>query len=394
MSSYAWSLIKFVEDSVFKVSFDIYASLRNNHIEQAIEAVSESSDLSTRTKIKDALFNSLRLAANNKMNIFLLSVGGGAAYMYHSSSQQQKKAEMQLTEERISTFFNNTQATCDQTTILFLKQNLEDKLNSAISSPTTAEIRSAPPEQRHQLMDQLKIATYTKLLATLYIMPLLLLFIRVQINLVGRYCYLDRILCQTTTGASADSDSQTDSRPIDMETENRFFSISKIIIEKRFDEFVQTINEQVTCVLQDYRIDQQVDYEELLKIFVKIRSKFENKQVLSSLDNADCLTRYLMPDNDEYYDSLLLNEAKNIFENRKFNDVIQESINCTFRIFYDMLRNEIGQQRVHIISLVPRLIKLLDQLIKNDLDSTVGQIVAQTESINRCNREILTNNAV
>ncbi|EFA86815.1 peroxisomal biogenesis factor 3 [Heterostelium album PN500] len=339
---------------------------------------------------------------NHKLQLLLVSLGGSVGYLYYKTNRTHYESQIKLADERITTFFKNTQATCDQTTILFITKNLEDNLNKTVITPTISEIRSAStPEIKQDLTDKLKISIVTKITSTLYLMPLLLLFIRVQINLVGRYCYLERIVRQ-----SVSEDTETTKRPISTETENKFFSISKHIIEKRFDEFVNVINEQVTIVLKDYKLDQLLGFEDLLRIFIKIRDRFEKPEVFASINNRNCLARYLMPDEDKEF--LLLNEAMNIFEDKDFYQVISESINNSFLLFYENVRGDFQPSsstvadmatlstseppKLHLIALIPKLNKQLDRLINRDQAKTINQLVDQTDIINKANKLILTNN--
>ncbi|EGG15994.1 transmembrane protein [Cavenderia fasciculata] len=313
---------------------------------------------------------------NHKLNIFLVAFGGGVYYLYNNITNSHHQILKRAAQQRVTIYFTNTQATCDQSTALFL-QSLDEKLEAAVGAPSIQDIRQAKDvEQKQRLSEKLKVAIFTKVFSTLYIIPLLMLFIRLQVNLIGRYCYLEQILKQqtdmnpspeTNKDSSATNPLST-TRPISEDTESKFFSISNTILEHRFEEFVQQIENQVSLVLEDYKIDQQISYQALLQVFLKIRSHFESKQALSSLAQENCLTRFLLPKNNNNQNNsdnnngsdnngqqqeesissdrlMLLNEIKNIFESDSFIKVLTESMNQSFLQFTENARTIFEDQQ-------------------------------------------------
>ncbi|EGC37146.1 hypothetical protein DICPUDRAFT_150294 [Dictyostelium purpureum] len=310
---------------------------------------------------------------SHKLGVFLVSLSGGVAFLYHNITQSHKKSLIQFAKERVETYFNATQNLCNrETESIFIKFIDERKFLEKIETPSIASIRQQKdPQEKQKLTDQLKVSIITKLFSVLYVIPLIIVLNRLQINLIGKYCYLDYILYK-------DQD-VSKNRYINQKTEENFISSKDhcYFFDNKFSQFINLIQEQIKVSLKDWKIDQQSSFEGILKLLINIRGNFEKKEILTSTTSDKSLLYYLIPSEEEFneilkthktpendndiqyeYLAMLYNETRNIFESQKFYEMFKECINETFLEFTQSLRADFES---------PELKNKIDQIVLPDL---------------------------
>ncbi|KAF2069516.1 hypothetical protein CYY_009163 [Polysphondylium violaceum] len=355
------------------------------------------------------------------MNVFLLSLGGGIASLYAILSTQQKRNMIKGAKDRVSSYFTSSQDFSNNT-VDFVLDNFFEKNNGLerIETPSIAMIRNAAkdPIEKNRLTDQLKISIMTKLFATMYTIPLIFVFNRIQVNIIGRYCYLDFIVQKDKQ--------QVPKRLVDETTEKQYFSFINHLFDQTFNRFVSIIQNHLEIHLKDWKIEEQSSYESFLRLMLKIRSSFESSNILSS-NHKDSLLKYLIPDEDEGGNSsndsltMLFNETRNIFESQKFYGILKECINQSFLEFTKNIRNDFESNKksgaamaindniiipsflpiemeipkplstMHNIVLLPKINKLVSQISKTSQRLDIITKMSQLESVKSFNYSILTN---
>ncbi|KAM9997715.1 hypothetical protein ACTFIY_007369 [Dictyostelium cf. discoideum] len=367
---------------------------------------------------------------NHKMGVFLVSFSSGVAYLYHNITQSHKRKQIKLAKERVMTYFESTQKLSEREVDAIITKFIdENKILDKIQTPSLASIRSEKdPSERLKLTDQLKVSIITKLFSVLYIIPMVTIFNRLQINLIGKYCYLDYVLYK--------DQEQHSMRLINQQTESNFINsrnncyFFKVI---NFSQFINLIQEQIKISLKDWKIDQQSSFEGFLKLLINIRNNFEKKEIIASISSDNSLLKYLIPteeeidnlvqsqktpenDNDIEYQNLkmLYNEIRNIFESQKFYDVLKDSINQSFLEFTKNLREDFESTELkkqidsivlpdlpiemeipkplvtmHNIILLPKINKQIGNIIVNK--KSIIEKIGSTDLINQLNYSVLTN---
>jgi len=351
----------------------------------------------------------------HKMNVFLLTLGGGIASLYAVFSTQQKRNMIKSAKDRVQSYFTSSQDFSNNTVDFVLNNFFEQNSGlERIETPSIAMIRNAAkdPVEKNRLTDQLKISIMTKLFTTMYTIPLIFIFNRIQVNIVGRYCYLDFIVQKD----------KTPKRLVDEQVEKQYFSFINYLFDQTFNRFVSVIQKHLEIHLKDWKIEEQSSYESFLRLMLKVRSSFESSNILSS-NQTESLLKYLIPDEDEgntaSNDSLtmLFNETRNIFESPKFYGILKECINQSFLEFTKNIRNDFESNSkstaindnivipslpiemeipkplstMHNIVLLPKINKLVNQISKTSQRLDIISKMSQLESVKSFNYSILTN---
>ncbi|KAL3640742.1 hypothetical protein CASFOL_015710 [Castilleja foliolosa] len=110
-----------------------------------------------------------------------------------------EKENEELIKAQIQAHFESVQKIADSTTLPRVMHLLDNRLteNLDLSQLTERLIQgkgqpnTLTTVEKHELWDRLKILSFTKMVSSLWAMTMLSLFIRVQVNILGRHLYID-----------------------------------------------------------------------------------------------------------------------------------------------------------------------------------------------------------
>lgn len=115
-------------------------------------------------------------------------------------AEWQRQQEMEYVEQaRKQHHFESNQRTCT-ITLFSLVPNLRDALMEKLNCEAiTGKLRERP-SNKLELWEQLKVLSFTRTIASVYSSCMLFVFLRVQLNIIGGYLYLDSL---TMTGEAS-----------------------------------------------------------------------------------------------------------------------------------------------------------------------------------------------
>lgn len=115
-------------------------------------------------------------------------------------AEWQRQQEMEYVEQaRKQHHFESNQRTCT-ITLFSLVPNLRDALMEKLNCEAiTGKLRERP-SNKLELWEQLKVLSFTRTIASVYSSCMLFVFLRVQLNIIGGYLYLDSM---TMTGEAS-----------------------------------------------------------------------------------------------------------------------------------------------------------------------------------------------
>eukprot|EP01112_Ceratiomyxa_fruticulosa_P007194 TRINITY_DN1854_c1_g1_i3.p1 TRINITY_DN1854_c1_g1~~TRINITY_DN1854_c1_g1_i3.p1 ORF type:complete len:174 (+),score=17.16 TRINITY_DN1854_c1_g1_i3:183-704(+) len=103
------------------------------------------------------------------------------------------RLETQKSQQRVNLFYDNAQNTSDKTVESFIP-NLLSKLQNLIEIPTPEQIKLASgKETKLALWDTLKVNSFTRVFCAIYSVTLVEIFLRLQVNLLGRYLHYESV---------------------------------------------------------------------------------------------------------------------------------------------------------------------------------------------------------
>eukprot|EP00833_Pecoramyces_ruminatium_P012195 jgi/Orpsp1_1/1186227/evm.model.d7180000049065.2 len=345
------------------------------------------------------LFESLKnFVQKNRKKIAITSGIFGGIYLIGRFAKgklvelQETMALDQITRENIKKRYQRNQFDCLTTTANFLPILLEE-----ISSTYNVEIITArlqhtkntniqvnpdDPEQdlekiqklekktKRELWEELKIMSFTRLIASVYIINLISLFTYLQINLIGRYVYIDSVITlnhnksdnNATTSTRERALSNESSQGLSTEIQAKYLAFSYYLIHVGWKELAEKVKKETEKEIGPLLLNGKITFENLIEIFNRIRMNVEETSKIPTKSkkykdlNKDLnMTHYII--NDEKYDNEilatvtnnekitidnklknLLNETRDILESQDFSAVLSSCLNDSFESLFMILK--------------------------------------------------------
>lgn len=174
---------------------------------------------------------------------------------------------------RTSSHFRNVQSICDATTLPSLLPHLEVKLSQAVAVTVIMdrleECKTAatplPPAEKYALWEELKLRTFVAAAGAAVAASVLAVFLRVQLNLVGRYLYLD--LAFETAQAE---------RPPQLSkgSQHRFLAYADFLSQKGLARLLPALHQCVAEALHDVTIKSKLTREGIEQLVDGVRSRY------------------------------------------------------------------------------------------------------------------------
>ncbi|KAJ3019603.1 UNVERIFIED_CONTAM: peroxin [Siphonaria sp. JEL0065] len=240
------------------------------------------------------------------------------------------------------------------------------RVNPEQLSPADAKIRKT------ELWETLKIASFTRTVAALYLINLLYVFSHIQLSIIGRYTYMSSV-------SSATHD-------LAIETERKFLTFSWYLLHKGLFECTARVKQAVEHVFAGVSISDDISCDELLAHVASIRSNVEEWSIDGSLLTFG-FDSYLLPSvgqevttlkeasgrNDITFDETFLkyvNETRDFLEGPDFTLVFRKCLDKSFGVLESHIRTSLftesvadqGERITEITSDGPTKIKLATSL--------------------------------
>jgi hypothetical protein len=346
------------------------------------------------------LFDSIKnFIQRNRKKIVITSGVFGGVYLIGRFAKsklielQETMALDQITKENIKKRYQRNQFDCLTTTANFLPILLEEissTYNVEIittrlqhTKNTTIQVNPDDPEQnieiiqklekknKRELWEELKIMSFTRLIASVYIINLISLFTYLQINLIGRYVYIDSVITlnhnktdnnNASTSTREKALSNESSHGLSTEIQAKYLAFSYYLIHIGWKELAEKVREETEKEIGPLLLNGKITFENLIEIFNKIRMNVEETSKLPTkskkykdLNKDLSMTRYII--NDEKYDNEilatvtkdenvtiekklknLLNETRDILESKDFSAVLSSCLNDSFESLFMILK--------------------------------------------------------
>ncbi|KAJ3045791.1 peroxin [Rhizophlyctis rosea] len=176
-----------------------------------------------------------------------------------------------------------------------LQQNRTAKTNEA-GEPIDDKQRS---EQKIALWEELKILGFTRTISSIYLLTLLILFTHLQLNLLGRFFYLDSVHTfadQLDLSHSSSESSPTEPRvkAVSDETERKYLTFSWYILNVGWKRCVEKVREAVREVIGSMSLKEPLSFQKLEELITEIRTKVDTTSILETSSQTaypfvDCL---------------------------------------------------------------------------------------------------------
>ena len=147
-----------------------------------------------------------------------------------------------LAQSKKQLHFDGNQKTCN-TTFFSLLPSLKDAVFELVDSEAITEKLKNKPSDKLVLWEQLKILSFTRTMTAIYASSLLAVFLRVQLNLLGGYMYLDveEVPDESTLATSWESKAVYMSDP----TQKKYLGIVRYFLETGVKDLVDVVQHAV-----------------------------------------------------------------------------------------------------------------------------------------------------
>lgn len=146
------------------------------------------------------------------------------------------------------------------------------------ATATTATSASDEKEEKLRLWNDLKILSFTRTVSSVYLVVLLSMLTHLQLNLLGRFIYLDSVvqIDAQTSAPVVSLDEGEDAKPsLDAQTEKQYLLFSAYLLTDGWKKLVDRVRVAVEESIGNLGLRQPVTYDDLITYIENIRVKVE-----------------------------------------------------------------------------------------------------------------------
>eukprot|EP00271_Cylindrocystis_brebissonii_P010960 TRINITY_DN27526_c0_g1_i1.p1 TRINITY_DN27526_c0_g1~~TRINITY_DN27526_c0_g1_i1.p1 ORF type:complete len:421 (-),score=78.07 TRINITY_DN27526_c0_g1_i1:751-2013(-) len=202
--------------------------------------------------------------------------------------------------------FESVQKISDSTTLPSVLPHLKARLFESLDLSSLTEKLMAGKQAQHpltsaekmQIWQDLKVLSFTRTFCAMWSVSLLDLFVRTQLNILGRRVYFD------TAHASATSASEQESHPhrvLTLGSQHKFIAFADFLPLRGLDALIADCHQVVRTVVQSKPLKELLSLHQLRDIFDEIRTAFDRH--VSQGQSAAWVT-YVLPEDDRLPDDL------------------------------------------------------------------------------------------
>ncbi|KAL0660984.1 hypothetical protein Bca4012_097821 [Brassica carinata] len=342
--------------------------------------------------------------SKHRRKVFVTAGCLGSGYflykLYNSHTRRLADLQRQLANDRehdenikaqMKAHFENIQMIVDSTTLPHAMRCLSISIREEIDVSSVMERLNrgkgvlSQSEKLH-LWDQLKILSFTRMVLSLWSVTMLSLYIRVQVNILGRHLYVDTARALDTSShllfwlpskAAAPCTvmfSQEELDLIDRDDEQKFLSSADFLVTNAMPGLILNMQTAVSEVLKGMQLKDVITTRVLQETLLRIVDVF-----MSSGSPHHWVDYLMMPQDTKLsrttsgetvskFNQLMV-ETRQVLTSTEFTDIVEISLKC----FTDALVEEMETQSVAggLATGMP-LAKMLPQIEK-----TIPVIIAE-----------------
>lgn len=244
---------------------------------------------------------------------------------------QEKEANEYIAQARRQFHFESNQRTCNMT-VLSMLPPLREAIILQLNSETLTSLLKTKPSNKLEIWEDLKIISFTRTIVAVYSTCMLVVLLRVQLNIIGGYLYLDNSISRNTTSPLAPPDVQ-----------QQYLSSIQHLLGDGLIELMTVVKRAVHNALGGVSLKQSMSLLELEQQLSWIRAEVESgsERPLSwymLADGENALADQacgLSP--DDVMTIRLLNETRDMLDSPDFTTVLNTCMNRGFSRLLDNL---------------------------------------------------------
>ncbi|XP_040285182.1 peroxisomal biogenesis factor 3 [Bufo bufo] len=253
---------------------------------------------------------------------------------------QEREAADYIAQARRQYHFESNQRTCNMT-VLSMLPTLREALMHQLNSESLTSLLKNRPSNKIEIWEDLKIISFARSIVAVYSTCMLVVLLRVQLNIIGGYIYLDN-------SSAAKTDNGLQASP---EVQQQYLSSIQHLLGDGLTELITLVKQAVRKVLGSLSLKKSLSLTELEQHIKEIRRLVEeyNKTSEESQSKSQ-LCYFMMPDEENPLTSQacgltekdvttirLLNETRDMLESKDFGTVLNSCLNRGFGRLLDSI---------------------------------------------------------
>ncbi|KAM4521815.1 peroxisomal biogenesis factor 3 [Odontesthes bonariensis] len=268
--------------------------------------------------------------------IFTGAVVGGVYLLGKYAQQkikeiQEKEATEYIAQARRQFHFESNQRTCNMT-VLSMLPPLKEAIITQLNSENLTALLKTKPANKLEIWEDLKVVSFTRTIVAVYSTCMLVVLLRVQLNIIGGYLYLDNSVGKSVTMPLAPPDVQ-----------QQYLSSIQHLLGDGLTELMMIVKKAVQNSLGSVPLKQSLSLLELEQQLSWIRAEVEAASerslswyLLADDENALADQACGLTEND-VMTIRLLNETRDMLDSPDFITVLNVCLNRGFSRLLDNL---------------------------------------------------------
>ncbi|XP_008395275.1 peroxisomal biogenesis factor 3 [Poecilia reticulata] len=271
---------------------------------------------------------------HKKKFIFTGAVVGGV-YLLGKYAQkkirevQEKEASEYIAQARRQFHFESNQRTCNMT-VLSMLPPLREAIVTQLNSESLTAMLKAKPANKLEIWEDLKIISFTRTVVAVYSTCMLVVLLRVQLNIIGGYLYLDNSVGKSAASPLTPPDVQ-----------QQYLSSIQHLLGDGLSELISRVKTAVQSSLGRVSLKQSLSLLELEQQLIWIRAEVDSGRPLSSYmlaDDEDVLADQACGLTEKDLVTIrLLNETRDMLDSPDLSKVLSACLNRGFSRLLDNL---------------------------------------------------------
>ncbi|KAL0967449.1 hypothetical protein UPYG_G00252380 [Umbra pygmaea] len=244
---------------------------------------------------------------------------------------QENEASVYIAQARRQFHFESNQRTCNMT-VLSMLPTLRESIIHHLNSENLTTLLKTKPANKLEIWEDLKIISFTRSVVAVYSTCMLVLLLRVQLNIIGGYLYLDNSVAKNVMTPLAPPDVQ-----------QQYLSSIQHLLGDGLSEMITAVKKAVQNTLGGVPLKQNMSLQDLEQHLNHIRAQVEEGGtqhrplfcfMISDEENSLAAQACGLTAND-VTTIKLLNETRDILESPDFGTVLKTCFNRGFNRFLD-----------------------------------------------------------
>ncbi|XP_019201567.1 peroxisomal biogenesis factor 3 isoform X3 [Oreochromis niloticus] len=244
---------------------------------------------------------------------------------------QEREATEYIAQARRQFHFESNQRTCNMT-VLSMLPALKEAIVTQLNSESLTTLLKSKPANKLEIWEDLKIISFTRTIVAVYSTCMLVVLLRVQLNIIGGYLYLDNSVGKSTTTLLAPPDVQ-----------QQYLSSIQHLLGDGLTELITVVKKAVQSSLGSVSLKETWSLLELEQQLNWIRAEVEASSrrslswyLLADDENVLADQACGLTDND-IMTIKLLNETRDMLDSPDFTTVLKACLNRGFSRLCDNL---------------------------------------------------------